>query len=77
MDSHADYVIVVHGELDPGWAGWFNVSQWDIVQDMDGTQMRFIFHDLDQAALHGVLKKIRDLNLTLRSVTRQTCDKRS
>lgn len=60
------YELRVAGHLDPQWSAWFDGLA--IVQFGDGTTvLRGI--RLDQAELHGVLTKIRDLGVTLISVT--------
>lgn len=61
----ADYEIRVEGVLDARWADWFG----DLRVDSDGTQTA-VSGLLDQAALHGLLAKIRDLGLCLISVRR-------
>jgi hypothetical protein len=62
----ARYQIQVQGVLDSSWAAWFGNLQID----NDGTQTTMSGSFTDQAALHGVLAKIRDLGLTLNSVRR-------
>ena len=59
------YEIRVKGHLDTRWAAWFDGLA--IAHGSDGTT---IFSGLvaDQAALHGLLQKIRDLGLPLISV---------
>ena len=59
------YEIRVQGHLDARWAAWFDGLT--ITHGSDGTT---IIHGLvaDQAALHGLLQKIRDLGLPLISV---------
>lgn len=59
------YEIRVDGVLDQSWSSWFNDLR--IEPSPEGTTT--ISGDIvDQAALHGVLTKIRDLGLTLLSV---------
>ena len=59
------YEIRVKGRLDTRWAAWFDGLT--LTHGSDGTT---IIHGpvADQAALHGVLQKIRDLGLPLISV---------
>jgi hypothetical protein len=72
LDREAVYRIEVQGELDEGWADWFQdgerVSAIDIsarcgVTTLTGTVA-------DQPALYGLLGKLRDLSLALLSVNR-------
>jgi hypothetical protein len=61
----AKYQITVEGLLDTRWSEWF--EGWTVTPQEDGTTILTI-PLVDQAALHGVLTKIRDLNLSLLSV---------
>lgn len=59
------YAIRVKGHLDQRWADWFEGLAF--THDSDGTTL--LEGPLaDQAALHGVLNKIRDLGLPIISV---------
>ena len=59
------YEIRLQGHLDARWADW--LEGLSITLDEDGsTLLRGPL--ADQAALHGVLKKVRDLGLPLLSV---------
>ena len=60
------YEIRVKGHLDPSWSEWFDGLQ--ITNEPNGEAL-LSGHIPDQAALHGVLAKVRDLNLQLISVT--------
>jgi len=62
----ADYRIKLKGNLDPKWSDWF--EQMAIYTE--GGETILIGPVTDQAALHGLLARIRDLNLTLLSVER-------
>ncbi len=59
------YEIRVKGHLDTRWAAWFNGLT--LTRGSDGTTI-ICGPVADQAALHGVLQKIRDLGLPLISV---------
>ena len=61
------YVIRIKGHLDPRWSEWF--EGLTVIRVEPGETI-LSGRLSDQAALHGVLTKIRDLNLTLLSVTR-------
>lgn len=56
------YSIRIKGHLDPCWQDWF--EGLTIVHEDEGTS-RLTGSLRDQAALHGVLAKIRALDLTL------------
>jgi hypothetical protein len=68
-DSHEDgrYEIRLTGHLDTHWAAWFDGLT--VTHDGDGTTV-LSGSLVDQAALHGVLQRVRDLGLPLVSVTR-------
>ena len=61
------YEIRVQGQLDQHWSAWFNGLA--ISYDADGnTVLRGSL--VDEAALHGVLSKVRDLALPRLPVNR-------
>ncbi len=67
MDQGQFYEIRVEGELPVDWSNWF--EGMGIKRGQPGESI--LSGTLaDQAALHGVLAKIRDLNLKLISVSR-------
>jgi hypothetical protein len=57
------YQIRVRGELDAGWSDWFA----GVRVAVDGGDT-LLFGRMDQATLHGVLRRVRDLGLPLISV---------
>jgi len=59
------YQIRVDGHLDPQWANWF--GGLTITLEKKGTTL-IIGPVIDDAALHGLLKKVRDSGLRLLSV---------
>ena len=64
--SSAHYEIRVEGVLGSQWAAWFGNLQ----VENDGRQTVISGLLADQAALHGLLAKVRDLGLCLISVYR-------
>ena len=65
--THATYEIRLRGHLDMRWADRLGVS--DLSHATDGTTLLSGIA-ADQAILHGVLQRIRDLGLPLISVRR-------
>ena len=67
LDQPAVYCIKVQGRLDEHWSEWF-----------DGLAVSYDEHDdtlltgpvADQAVLHGLLNKVRDMGLVLLLVQR-------
>ncbi len=65
------YEIRLAGRLDGRWAAWFDGLT--VGHDVDGTTV-ISGPIADQAALHGLLQRVRDLGLPLVSVTRGETD---
>jgi hypothetical protein len=63
----ARYEIRVKGELDSRWSPWFEGLQ---LRSDESGQTTIVGPVTDQAALHGLLAKVRDLALPLISVRR-------
>ena len=68
FESSTVYQIRVKGHLDKRWSDWFD--GFDITYPSDNETL---LHGrvVDQAALHGLLAKIRDLGLSLLAVERE------
>jgi hypothetical protein len=66
-DETATYEIRLKGHLSDRWAGWF--GDVAIGREVDGTT-RLTCPAIDQAALYGLLKKVRSLGMPLLSVNR-------
>jgi hypothetical protein len=60
------YEIRIKGLLDARWRAWF--EGWSIT-NLENGEALLKSTSVDQSGLHGALNKIRDLNLTLISVT--------
>ena len=65
------YAIRLAGHLDPRWEAWFDGLS--VAYDGDGSTV-ISGPITDQAALHGLLTRVRDLGLPLLSVTRIETD---
>jgi hypothetical protein len=66
-DTPARYQIQVRGALDPRWSSWFDGLA--ISHDADGNTL-LAGPLTDQAALYGLINRLRDLGMTLLAVTR-------
>jgi hypothetical protein len=63
------YEIRIRGHLEPRWEPWFDGLT--LTQEPDGTTV-IRGEVADQAALHGLIQKVRDIGLPLVSVTSTT-----
>jgi hypothetical protein len=68
----ARYELRVQGVLEPHWSAWFEGLR--LTSDEPG-QTTIAGPVVDQAALHGLLAKVRDLGLPLLSVRRLDPDR--
>ena len=67
------FQIVIKGCIDKEWADWFGDIE---IHHQENTTI--MTGELpDQSALHGILNQIRDLNLTLISVSSNKQNKQS
>lgn len=61
LDTPHTYKIRVQGRIDPQWSDWFDAFT---IMPVDDDSV-LVGRVADQAALHGLLSKIRDLGLPL------------
>jgi hypothetical protein len=66
LDKLQVYQLRIKGHLDSRWTAWF--EGLSITREEGGDSL-LTGPVADQAALHGLLKKLRDLGLTLVSVS--------
>jgi hypothetical protein len=64
--SDATYEIRLRGQLDQHWADRLGVAE--LIHEAGGTTLLRV--TADQAALHGLLQRVRDLGMPLLSVIR-------
>jgi len=67
LDESAIYQIRIRGHLGRQWTDWFGGL---IITLEDNGDMLLTGAVVDQAALHGLLKKVRDLGMPLISIKR-------
>ena len=70
-DARPHYEIRVQGRIGSRWSAWFDGMT--VTAEDDGTTV-IAGPVADQAALHGVLQKLRDLGIPLVSLTPSTPD---
>ena len=67
LDRPVVYQIRIKGHLGSRWADWFEGLSF--THESDGTTILY-GPVVDQAALHGLLRKVRDLGMPLISAIR-------
>ena len=68
LDQRVAYQIVVPGGLDECWSDWAGDMKIEVVCQGDGPPVTILAGALDQAALHGLLRRLYSLGLPLLSV---------
>jgi hypothetical protein len=67
--SRQVYQIQLEGVLAETWSAWFEGLDLEHRIDAGGLHTTVLTGALDHSALHGILAKIRDLNLKLISIS--------
>jgi hypothetical protein len=70
FDTPAYYEFRVNGRLSQGSATWFEGMDITVDETVTPVQTNIQGYMIDQAALYGLISRIRDLGLTLLSVIR-------
>jgi hypothetical protein len=71
LDAPATYLITVQGRLDDSWSSWFDGMSVAIENSDAGLTITTLTGTVsDQAALYGLLSRVRDMGLPLLLVQR-------
>jgi hypothetical protein len=70
LDRPATYEIQVPGHLDESWSDWAAGMAITIESEGEGPPVTTLTGTVDQAALHGLLRRLYSLGLPLLSVIR-------
>ncbi len=65
------YQVTLKGHLADGWDDWFNAVTITLLDD---NTTLLTCHVIDQAELYGILRKVRNLGLTLISIQQVASD---
>jgi len=68
LDRPIAYQIRVPGELDESWSDWDGGMTVTVESEGEGPPVTVLTGTFDQAALHGVLRRLYSLGLPLISV---------
>ena len=68
LDQPTAYQIKVPGELDESWSDWDGEMTVTVESEGEGPPVTVLTGTVDQAALHGVLRRLYSLGLPLISV---------
>jgi hypothetical protein len=70
LDRPATYQVQVPGELDESWSDWVAGMTIAVESEGEGPPVTTLTGTMDQAALHGVLRRLYSVGLPLISVNR-------
>jgi hypothetical protein len=73
LDRPASYQIKVPGELGESWSDWAEAMTITVESQGDGPPVTILTGTMDQAALHGLLRRLYSLGLPLISVNFVEC----
>jgi hypothetical protein len=69
LHQPATYEVKVPGHLDESWSDWVEGMTITVESDDDGPPVTTLTGTVDQAALHGLLRRLYSLGLPLISVS--------
>ena len=70
LDQPVTYQIRVPGELDESWSDWLAGMTMAVEGESEDPPVTTSTGTVDQAALHGLLKRVRNLGMPLLAVNR-------
>ena len=73
LDQPAVYQVKVPGHLDESWSDWAGGMVIEVTSEDDGQPVTTLTGAVDQAALHGLLRRLYSLGLPLISVNYVEC----
>jgi len=73
LDRPATYEIQVPGQIGESWSPWIGDLTITVESEEDGWLVTTLTGTLDQAALHGLLRRLYSLGLPLISVICVEC----
>ena len=73
LDRPAAYQIKVPGHVGESWSDWVEGMTITIESEGDGPPVTILTGTMDQAALHGLLRRLYSLGLPLISVSSVEC----
>jgi hypothetical protein len=69
IDEVQVYEIQIQGRISDAYADWFDGMNITVTEDADGVPTTTLYGSVaDQAALHGILRKLYTLGLSLLAV---------
>ena len=75
VDQPIEYQIEIQGRLEERWSRWFDDMDIAVKSEAGGPTVTVLSGMVaDQAALHGLLNRIRDLSIPLLSVQLMNSD---
>ena len=77
LDRPAVYQVKVPGHLDESWSDWAGGMKIEVKSEVDGQPVTTLTGAVDQAALHGLLRRLYSLGLPLISVNCLACPSES